>query len=157
MNRGLFTGGSTDLIALFRLLGPSVLRLGGNYVDLTSWTPTGSGGTDTEIAPPDVDALAAFVEATGWKVLYGIRVEGNSASSAAAEAAYAAQALGSSLLAFEIGNEPNHYPNGQNTETLSAYESTFTSFVSAIKAQVPNAAFDGPGPGHDVPWAVTFA
>jgi hypothetical protein len=160
----LFTG-STPLVGLFQRLGPSLLRLGGNYVDLTPWNSTGSGGSGSEIAPSDIDQLAAFLQATGWKALYGIGcfTNGNSASSthntpanAASEAAYVAGKLGSSLWAFEIGNEPNHY-NG-NVETVSQFDSTFFNpFVSAIKAAVPNAVFAGPGPGHSDPFGVSFA
>ncbi|HEY0798485.1 MAG TPA: hypothetical protein VGD50_05005, partial [Candidatus Baltobacteraceae bacterium] len=131
---------------------------------LTPWNANGSGGSGSEIAPSDVDQLAAFAQATGWKVLYGIgcfkngNTSGstpNTAANAASEAAYVANALKGSLWAFEIGNEPNHY-NG-NTETISQYESIFNSFTSAIKAQVPGAVFAGPGPGHDHPMAIQFA
>jgi hypothetical protein len=160
----LFTG-STPLVGAFQRLGPSLLRLGGNFVDLTPWKSSGAGGSGSEIAPSDVDQLAAFLKATGWKALYGIGcfTNGNAAGStqntpanAASEAAYVAKALGSSLWAFEIGNEPNHY-NG-NAETVSQFDSTFfNSFVSAIKAAVPNAVFAGPGPGHSDPFGVSFA
>jgi hypothetical protein len=160
----LFTG-STPLVGAFQRLGPSLLRLGANYVDLTPWNSTGSGGSGSEIAPSDVDQLAAFLKATGWKALYGIGcfTNGNTASSqhntpanAASEAAYVAQALGTSLWAFEIGNEPNHY-NG-DAETVSQFDSTFfDSFVSAIKAAVPKAVFAGPGPGHKDSFGVSFA
>ena len=159
----LFTG-STPLVGLFQLLGPSLLRLGANYVDLTPWNASGAGGSGSEIAPSDIDQLAAFVQATGWKVLYGIGCftdgsssgKQNTPANAASEAAYVAQALGSSLWAFEIGNEPNHYD--ADKETVAQYDSTFFApFVTAIKAAVPNAVFAGPGPGHDDAFAVSFA
>ena len=46
-----FEAGSADLIALFRLLGPGQLRLGGNSVDRTPWNPSGPGSTPGEVAP----------------------------------------------------------------------------------------------------------
>jgi hypothetical protein len=160
----LFTG-STPLVGLFQLLGPSLLRLGANYVDKTPWNANGAGGSGSEIAPSDIDQLAAFIQATGWKVLYGIGcfTNGNTPGStqntpanAASEAAYVAHALGNSLWAFEIGNEPNHY--GNDKETVAQYDSTFFNpWVSAIKAAVPGAVFAGPGPGHDDDFAVSFA
>src|SRR5437588_1241307 len=41
---GMFDPADTKLVKLFRLLGPSVLRLGGNLVDMTSWNASGTGG-----------------------------------------------------------------------------------------------------------------
>ncbi|GLZ35098.1 hypothetical protein Lesp02_72850 [Lentzea sp. NBRC 105346] len=149
---GMFDPKSSDLISLFRLLGPSVLRLGGNLVDMTSWNPKGSGGSEKEVAPPDVTRLAAFVKATGWKVIYGINLKTNTASNAADEAQFAAKALGGALIAFEIGNEPNVY-----FKTEAEYEAKFTSFTKAIKAKVPGAKFDGPGEANKTTWVDEFA
>ena len=73
-NPYLFTGSNSDLIGLFQRLGPSVLRIGGNSVDRNVWTPAGAGQTAGQIAPSDVNALAAFVKAAGWQCLYGIRL-----------------------------------------------------------------------------------
>jgi hypothetical protein len=149
---GMFTTNNTNLVNLFRLLGPSVLRVGGNLVDIVNWNAKGAGGSATQIAPADVTKLAAFLQATNWKVLYGINLKTNTATNAASEAQFAAQALGSHLLAFEIGNEPDFYT------TESAYESSYNSYIHAIKARVPNAVFDGPGASDRYPsWATTFA
>jgi hypothetical protein len=148
---GMFDPKDTNLVNLFRRLGPSVLRVGGNLVDIVNWDPNGAGGSAGAIAPPDVTRFAAFVKATGWKVLYGINLKTNTAANAASEAQFAAHALGNSLLAFEIGNEPNFY------QTEAAYQSSYTSYVAAIRAKVPNAMFDGPGEGDKVDWTNTFA
>ena len=151
---GMFNVNNTRLVNLFRLLGPSVLRLGGNLVDKVNWNASGSGGSATQIAPADVTNLAAFLRATGWQALYGINLKTNTSANAASEAQFAANALGSNLLAFEIGNEPNLYHN----ETESAYESSFNAYVRAIKARVPNAKFDGPGADQgNSSWAPEFA
>jgi hypothetical protein len=99
-----------------------------------------------------VTKLAGFLQATGWKVLYGIDLKINTPANAASEAQFAAQALGSSLIAFEIGNEPDFYT------TESAYESSFNSYASAIRAVVPSAVFDGPSTsGGGISWPATFA
>jgi hypothetical protein len=92
----LFTAANSDLIGLFKLLGPSVLRVGGNSVDQNLWTPDGPGQTVGQIAPSDVAALAAFVKAAGWQCLYGINLGGAASGAttpalAAAEVAYAAR------------------------------------------------------------------
>ncbi len=136
---GLFDPGNRPLVGLFRLLGPSVLRVGGNLVDMAEWNPDGRGGSPAEIAPADVTRLAGFLRATGWTALYGINLKTNTVPRAVAEARFAARALGASLLAFEIGNEPEGYL------TQKAYQESFEQYSAAIRAAVPGARFDGPG------------
>jgi hypothetical protein len=149
---GMFDPADANLVKLFRLLGPSSLRIGGNLVDIVNWNPAGAGGSAAEVAPPDVTKLAAFVKATGWKVIYGINLKTNTAANAANEAQVAAKVLGSSLEAFEIGNEPNFY----NTE--ATYETAYESYEGAIRAKVPGAVFDGPGATNGQrAWLTPFA
>jgi hypothetical protein len=104
-----FTLENAELIGMFRTLGRSLLRIGGNSVDLMHWTPDGAGQTSGQIAPSDIDALAAFLDATGWTALYSVNLATSTPAAAAAEAAYAAKSLGSSLYGIEFGNEPNQY------------------------------------------------
>ncbi|HEV2362228.1 MAG TPA: ricin-type beta-trefoil lectin domain protein [Acidimicrobiales bacterium] len=146
----LFTASDTNLVNLFKLVGPSVLRVGGNTVDEINWSASGSGGSSGAVAPSDVDKLAAFVKATGWRVIYGINLKTNTTSNAVSEAKYAAKDLGSSLIAFEIGNEPNFY------DTESQYQSSYNAYVKAIKAALPNAVFDGPSCGDTTSWLQAF-
>jgi hypothetical protein len=148
---GVFDPNDTNLVNLFRLLGPSSLRVGGNLVDKINWNASGSGGSASAIAPADVRKLAAFLRATGWTAIYGINLKTNTAANAASEALFVAQTLGSSLKAFEIGNEPNAYLS----ET--AYEASYSSYVAAIRAKVPGAVFDGPGESNATGWVSTFA
>jgi hypothetical protein len=148
---GMFDAGDANLVALFKLLGPSVLRLGGNLVDMTRWNAAGAGGSAAEIAPADVTRLAGFLRATGWKAIYGINLKTNTAADAAAEAQFAAKALGGNLLSFEIGNEPNGY------RTEATYETSYNEYVKAITAKVPAAVFAGPGAYGNTPWLQPFA
>ncbi len=148
---GMFDPADTKLVHLFRLLGPSVLRLGGNLVDMTKWNPNGKGGNPKEIAPADVRQLAAFLAATGWKAVYGINLKTNTSANAASEAQFAAKTLGGNLIAFEIGNEPNVY------RTESTYETSYNAYVKAIRAKVPAAVFDGPGAYGNTAWLQPFA
>lgn len=148
---GMFDPGDAALVKLFRLLGPGYLRVGGNEVDIVNWNSAGAGGSATEIAPADVTKLAAFAKATGWRVIYGINLKTNTPANAASEAAFAEHALGKSLVAFEIGNEPNVY------DTEAAYEASFNTYVAAIRGKVPTAVFDGPGTYRHGAWEATFA
>ncbi len=68
MANPFFSPGNTDAIGLFKLIGPSLLRIGGNSVDKTTWMPNGAGRTSGQVAPSDIDALAGFLKATGWQV-----------------------------------------------------------------------------------------
>src|SRR5580704_13308209 len=108
---GYFTGSNAPLIAMLKLLGPSVLRVGGNSVDTTTWQPTGPGdaGAAASITEADVDGLSALAKAAGWQVVYGVNMKTNTPAGAAAEAKYAAGSLGQSLYGFEIGNEVDLY------------------------------------------------
>ncbi|MGH9344463.1 MAG: hypothetical protein ACRD19_11965 [Terriglobia bacterium] len=175
-NPYLFSGSNTDLIGMFKRLGTSILRVGGNSVDRNTWTPSGSGQTEGQIAPPDVDALAAFVKATGWQCLYGVNLGGAGPSPytsgsitatttptlAAEEIAYAYQQLGSSLLGFEIGNECDEYGKSYfsgATWNVSTFESLWAQFRSAIVTQTAAVAPFCTGPadgGSESSWTVPF-
>ena len=173
-NPYLFTGSNSNLIALFKLLGTSVLRIGGNSVDRNTWTPNGTGQTTGQIAPGDVNALAAFVKATGWQCLYGINLGGagpnpytsgsltaaTSATLAAEEVAYAVSQFGSSLLGIEIGNECDLYGGSYfsgATWNLSTFEALWSPFRAAIVAQTPGVNVTGPADaGSESSWTVPF-
>jgi hypothetical protein len=138
-----------------------VLRVGGNSVDKTTWSPGGAGGTTGAIAKPDVDRLAAFAKATGWKVIYGVRFAGSTPATAADEAGYAASALGSQLAGFEIGNEPDLYAsNGlePTTFTYADFRSAWESYAAAILAKAPGSALTGPAASYSfAKWTIPFA
>lgn len=153
---GYLSAKNAPLIALFNLIGPSLLRLGGNSVDLTTWQPTAQpaspGMVSTNIGTADVDALAGFLSATGWKVAYGVNLGSSTTALAGDEAKYAAGKLGSNLYAFEIGNEITKFG------TYAAVKPKWDSFASAIQAAAPGAQFDGPGVyGAISNWVVPFA
>lgn len=162
----LFTASNSNLIGLFKRLGPSVLRVGGNSVDRNVWTPFGVGQTAGQIAPSDVASLAAFVKAAGWQCLYGINLGGAATGAttpalAAAEVAYAAQQFGSSLLGIEIGNECDLYGNSGNyfagNWSLSQFETLWGQYRSAILTSTPGVPITGPASaGSESSWTVPF-
>ncbi|MGB7745495.1 MAG: hypothetical protein WBL41_22195 [Terracidiphilus sp.] len=170
----LFTGSNSNLIGLFQRLGPSVLRIGGNSVDRNVWTPAGAGQTAGQIAPSDVNALAAFVKAAGWQCLYGINLGGagpnpyasgsimatTTPGLAAGEVAYAASQFGLSLLGIEIGNECDLYGSSYfsgTTWNLAAFEALWTEFRAAIVTQTPGVNVTGPADaGNESSWTVPF-
>lgn len=147
----MFTGTNAALIQLFRLLGPAVLRIGANAVDRSSWQ--GAVEDLTPILPWHIDALGAFVQATEWQVIYGVNLARNTPADAASEAAYVAARLGPSLLAWEIGNEPDLYrrhdyrPSSWNYDD---YLAEWRSFRDAMSAASPGVPFSGPATAFEL-------
>jgi hypothetical protein len=158
LSQPLFTSSNTNLISLFKLLGNGVLRIGGNSVDETSWTPNGAGQTAGQTAPSDVNSLASFISAVGWPVLYGVNLA-QSTPAVAAAVAYAANALGSNLLGIEIGNEPDLYAGHYfpSTWDFADYLTLWQSFASAIQAQTPGVPLTGPVTAYNSTWFTSFA
>ena len=139
---------STDaaLIALYKHLGPSILRVGGNSVDHTVWTPTGAGQTAGQTAQADVDRLAAFARAVDWKVIYGVNMATSTPAVAADESAYAASSLGDRLAGIEIGNEPDEYHTWTTNPNYSYanFKTDWEAFDAAIVAKTPGIVLTGP-------------
>jgi hypothetical protein len=162
----LFTAANTGLIALFQMLGPSVLRLGGVSVDESVWTPQSSGQTAGQIAPADIDSLAAFLRATGWTCIYGINLGGSATGAttpalAAAEAAYVSQRLGPALAGIELGNacetygDPGSYYAGN--WSVEIFEFLWQQYRAAIVAATPSAPIAGPAAASGIDsWTLPF-
>ena len=141
-----FTAG--NLAAYLKTLGQSVIRIGGNTVDQTYWTSTGAtppSWSTATITPADLTALAGLARASGWKIILGVNFKQYNPANAADEAKYASAALGSSLQAIEIGNEPNLYSKYESSP--SQFFPDFESYVSAIKAAVPGVPIEGDDDG----------
>jgi hypothetical protein len=161
-----FSASNTSLVKLFKLLGPSVLCIGGASVDQTVWTSAGNGQSAGEIAPSDVDALASFLRATGWSCIYGINLGGSATGAttpemAAAEAAYVSRSLGPLLAGIEIGNAcesygaPGSYYPG--SWTVEIFETLWKTYRDAILAAAPQAPIVGPAASADVDsWTIPF-
>ena len=165
MYQQTFTPQNTALIRLFKLLGPSLLRIGGNSVDQFNWTPNGGGTNKGEVTKSNIDQLAQFCEATGWICLYGVNLGGSANGSqtpekAAEEVAYVSQKLGNWLWAIEIGNEcdayvhaDSFYPNWNVQQFIGLWE----QYRKAIVARTPNVRVTGPGSAEsEDTWTVPF-
>jgi hypothetical protein len=150
----LWQSAASPLVAILGQLGsPGVLRVGGLSTDTWVWTPAGAGNTNVQIAQVDIAAFATFAKAAGLKVIYEIGLKTNTPSLAAAEATYAAAQLGSALLAFGIGNEPENYSGYSYSSYLTSREAA----QSAILAAVPGAKFAGPEAGYSRALTANFA
>jgi len=152
---GFFTAQHAPLVALFKLLGPGSLRIGANDVDYSVWSPTATfvapGTTSRNVGTAEVDALAQFVDATGWNVIYGVDLKNGTPGAAAAEAAYAASKIGPSLAAVEIGNEINFFGS------FATVDPTWESFATQVLKATPGLPLAGPASGADPAFDVPFA
>ena len=144
MTDGFFTATNAPLIALFKLLGPGIVRIGANDVDVSTWVPTAlpqpGGTTSTSIGTADVDALGAFLTATGWKVIYGVSTR-TATQPSVDESVYVTSKLGGSLHTIEIAwHEINFFANNAvGTPTMQ-----WASFETAIHGALPGAPLAGP-------------
>ena len=161
-----FRPNNTELINLCRNLGGGVLRFGGNKVETTSWARTQPVGTKPAskkapqiVGPADLDNLYAFAKQSGWRVIHGLNLAGNNPAMAADEAAYALQVGGSTVLSFEVGNEPDYYPKHELRPAsygYSQYRAEAESEQRAILSKSPQAALAGPATTRRCAWFSDF-
>jgi hypothetical protein len=154
-----FSADNTALLGLLRGLGSSgAIRIGGNTSDHAIWRANGDTTPVPKahiVTPDDVARLAAFVKATGWKLIYGLNLGTGSPADAADQAAAATAAAGDSLLAFQIGNEVNLYShNGLRPKTWieADYLAEWQIFADAVRARVPQAPLAGPDTAGNGSW-----
>jgi hypothetical protein len=176
-----FSAANRDLVSYFRLLSANgVLRLGGNtsefcWLRVNDATPEPTlhvppGNLDAnwmphwlfEIERGAIDALAEFLRATGWRLIYGVNFGNSSPQRAAEEAAYVAQKIGDRLEFFQIGNEPDLYIKASNGTrppgwSFADYVREWTAFAEAIVARVPEARFGGPDVAASSDWVTQFS
>jgi hypothetical protein len=162
----LFSATNADLVGLFQRLGSGVLRIGGASVDQSVWVPDGKGQTPGQVAPSDVDALAAFLRAAGWSCIYGINLGGSATGAttpalAAAEVAYVTQQLGSALVGIELGDECETYGEPGSfyagNWSVEIFEALWQQYRAAIVTTTPTAPISGPAAGSDVDsWTLPF-
>jgi hypothetical protein len=159
MQDGFFRGDNAALVALLRLLGPSVLRIGANAVDRTMWETAPVADAGATITKADVDGFAALIKAAGWSAIYGVNMKTSTPTYASEEAAYAVTQLGGNLYGLEIGNEPDLYPSSV-VSSYSDFKTKWESFASGIKAggAGSNVAFTGPASAANYStWTIPFA
>jgi len=175
---GFFSAADSGLVPFFRTLGDSgVLRIGGNMSEFTRWSPTdptdgaedkGTEGPDAgkgskrtfTLSPRSIQNLNGFLEATNWKVLYGLNLAGGTAESAAEEAACVASVCGPRLLALQFGNEPDLFKHSDDPKDRWKYPefiAKWKTFEKAVRAKVPDVQLAGPDAAFKEDWVGDFA
>lgn len=174
-----FSSANSSLIALVRRLGPhGVLRIGGNTSEYAFWTPHTGAETEssmptavgpdtgrrpiraTTITPAAIRNLREFLDATGWRGIYGLNLGKGTPDKAADEGHYVTGTLGDKLVALQIGNEVELFgrnglrPHGYD---FDQYASDWQRFYDVIHRRAPNARFAGPDTASNVNWVQQFA
>ena len=169
-----FQPGNSVLINLLTNLGGGVLRIGANEGDSTFWSRAemdplpamktlGYSLKPLTIGPPSLDNLYAFSKQSGWRVIHGLNLGTGETAMSADEVAYAFQVGGSSVLAFEVGNEPNLYRKNSSQAGLrpadynyAQYRHEIEGYYSAILAKTPRAPLGGPATTRFCNWLPDF-
>jgi hypothetical protein len=140
-----------DLVEMLRSLGVGVLRFGGVTSDIDVGWADGAlarpAWAPEELNPGDLQGLGALAARSGWRVLLSLGLGHFEPEAVASEAAAASAALGESLEAIELGNEPNSYAlHGLRSEPWTAvqYDEQVATYRSAIEAAAPGIALAGP-------------
>lgn len=158
-----FSADNRGLVRLFREMNPhGVLRIGGNTSDDTVWggykgrmpsyVPRRHGKLlqPHVLKPEGLQALAGFVRATGWKLVFGVNLRIGSPEMAVDLARTVQRLVGDQLLAIQVGNEANNYFSG-----YADFERAWLPYARAIRAAgVPIA---GPDTGANTDWVIEYA
>ena len=175
-NPAFFAPKNHALIELFRELGTrGVLRIGGGTSEFTVFTTESQTGPalfdavgpdtskdvkgDTPITPASIENLRAFLDATGWRCLYGLNLGRGKVESASLEAMHVQKILGPRLIAFQLGNEPDAWRNRYRSSTWT-YEDYWKEWIAAhaaIVSKVPEAKFAGPDVSNKMVYVTGFA
>jgi hypothetical protein len=153
LSGGIFSSENQSLISLVRGLGPKgVIRIGGNSSD----RPALRKGLTCNRA--DIEQLSGFLSASRWQLIYGLDLGSGEPKQAAAEAEMVAQVVGSKLLAFQFGNEPDLFRlDVRNSNySVSEYLVEWGRFLKALRTRVPDAPLAGPDIANDTSWLGPF-
>jgi hypothetical protein len=172
-----FSAQNTALIEIFRTLSTAgVLRLGGNLSEFTVWSATepaspqeagGLVGPDPghreprtfTITPLSIRNLRGFLDATGWRCIYGLNLAGGTLEHALAEGSYVAKTLGTQLMCVQFGNEPDlfkHRDQGNKPWTYEEFLAQWTMFRAAFHEKLPKVAVAGPDTAGNQGWVKQF-
>lgn len=162
---GLLSAKNRGYVQFVRTLGKhGVIRVGGNVSDYSTYSARGRAiaapqPQSTVINAAVIEDLGEFLEATGWKLIWGLNLGSGTPREAVEEAQAVAAAAKGKLLALEIGNEPDlyagpHRPQGYGYEQ---FLDEYRQYKAAIRAKLPEAPFAGPDVAIKTDWVTRFA
>jgi hypothetical protein len=165
---GLLSAQNSVYVQLARTLGThGVIRVGGNTADYASYSATGQplsspeGKAGSVVNDSVLRDLASFLDATGWKLIWGLNLGNGTLENAIVEAKAVTAASKGNLLAFEIGNEPDLFPRREGLRhTGYGYEDylrEYRTFRDALRKAIPSIPFAGPDVAVATDWVTRFA
>ena len=161
---GLMNGANSVYVQLVRTLGArGVIRIGGNTSDYAHYSANAaavSSAYGTVVNDAMLRDLGGFLKATGWKLIWGLALGRGSQSEAIAEAKAVLSIAGERLMAFEMGNEPDLFPNQKHRMSEYDYEDWLAEYrrsKTALRARFPRIPLAGPDVAGKTDWVTRFA
>lgn len=161
---GLLAPSNRVYVQLVRTLSTrGVIRIGGNTSDFSRYSPTAapvSTSFGSVVNDSVLKDLGGFLEATGWKLIWGLNLGQGSEADAVAEAQAVLSIAGKRLLAFEIGNEPDIFVGAKHRKPGYGYEdwlAEYRRYKTALRARFPAIPFAGPDAAGKTDWVTRFA
>jgi len=165
---GLLSSKNSAYVQLCHTLSASgIIRIGGNTSDYASYAATAEPISSPETGRGSVvnDAvlhdLGSFLEATHWKLIWGLNVGRGTVDDAVVEAKAVLAATRPNLLAFEIGNEPDLFAQ-REIHRKKGYEYDdylleYRRFRDALRKSIPDMPLAGPDVAIATSWVTKFA
>jgi hypothetical protein len=161
---GLLSAKNHSYVRLVRNLGEKgVIRIGGNTSDFSRYDAHGtavSAPKATVVTEDNLRELKTFVDALGWKLIWGLNLGDDKLDNAVAEARAVANIMGDGLLALEIGNEPDLFGRAGHRAADYNYDAwirDYRRYKAAVRTVLPHAPFAGPDLAGAADWMERFA
>ncbi|MBW8870325.1 MAG: hypothetical protein JF563_06060, partial [Acidobacteriales bacterium] len=162
---GLLSADNHPYVQLVRNLGKDgVIRIGGNVSDFSVYDANGKSKwepKDTVLTLANFRQFKTFLDATGWKLIWGLNLGTGTVENAVAEARAISDVMGDKLIALEIGNEPDLFSRAghrSGTYDYQAWARDYRRYKAAIRAVLPRVAFAGPDIAtYAIDWMQGFA
>jgi hypothetical protein len=159
-NLSAFTGWRSDPSMPITPAEQAAMDKGKHYWEWALTDPTiRNGSHQAVLTPASVSSLAGFLEATGWKAIYGLNFGTGTPQQAAEEVACVMQLAGRHVLAFQLGNEIDFWRGGLRDATwdFTEYLQQWQQWVKVIHARTPDAPFGGPDVAVNLGWVEQLA
>ena len=164
---GLLGAQNAVYVQLVRTLGTNgVIRVGGNTSDYSSYIETGQPLSSPEekagsvVNPAVLRELGSFLDATRWKLIWGLNLGNGTLENAIQEAEAVTAATEKQLLGFEIGNEPDLFPHrGGHRQPGYGYDDylrEYRTWRDALRKAIPDITFAGPDVAGATDWVTKF-
>jgi hypothetical protein len=164
---GLLSAQNAVYVQLVRTLGTQgVIRVGGNTSDYSSYVATGQplsspeGKAGSVVNDAVLRDLGTFLDATGWKLIWGLNLGNGTQENAIQEAKAVTAATKGHLIGFEIGNEPDLFPHrGGHRQPGYGYDDylrEYRVYRDALRNALPDIVFAGPDTAVETDWVAKF-